>query len=225
MAFELYPSFGATIWSGTTRVPLHLPLLHISAGAGEAIEAITKACSMSPDPMAEIRSLLADVNWRPNLVGAVATLVHRYDGRIVEELWGAFDGGSWVSPQLAVVAACIDDGFVARATSRIEARCDGTEPRVNVLSPAEKHSAGGPEGDFGRRCKGLAALLWICRARQETSQWADERTAEPDIARMLASDIDHADGICQGWAVGLRPLLVEYGVRNTTLDLLAEQAR
>jgi hypothetical protein len=106
-----YPSF-AELFSRPegSPVPLYLELLSLSPGQGSelALYSIRVAIDQSPNVGVEIAALFAEVNWRPQLVGAVALLAGAGGDQTLSALWDAFDSGSWVSPQLVVLQGRID---------------------------------------------------------------------------------------------------------------------
>src|SRR6266446_2089749 len=73
-----------------------------------AVSRVVECCHSSSDPFLDIACLLDEENWRPHLVAAVALSVLGYNRVAFTKLWNAFDAGSWVTPQLAVVAYLCD---------------------------------------------------------------------------------------------------------------------
>src|SRR5277367_3696802 len=85
--------------------PGYLNLLNLDPLRSKlAVSRVIKCCHSSSDPFLDIARLLDEGNWRPHLVAAVALSVLGYDCAAFTKLWAAFDAGSWVTPQLAVVA-------------------------------------------------------------------------------------------------------------------------
>ena len=124
MHFNEFGPFETVFARGSLSVPGYLPLLNLCGGEVQVVlKRIDGAIDESTNPGRYIRRLLQDVNWRMHLVGAVAILLSRDEESLpVDDLWGAFDAGSWVAPQLAVTAFFSDKEFVQRARARVEAR-------------------------------------------------------------------------------------------------------
>lgn len=165
------------------------------------------------DSIGYIRVLLDDPNWRPQIVGAVACLIES-EADVLDNIWQAVDAGSWVTPQLCVVAYFIDPQFLVRARDRIEARCLVSPPEG--LTPAERHSATGPEGVTMRSAKMLASLLALCELSPPLAGWVRELRADQGIREIL--DVDESwnksDRITSNWFNKVTQLFKE---RGTTL--------
>jgi hypothetical protein len=93
----------------------YLKLLRLLPWASSAIAEIERACGDEGAAQAAA-SMLAERNWRPHLVAAVATLFADFDAT---HLWGAIDRGSWVTPQLLVTAYYVDRDLVANVRARV----------------------------------------------------------------------------------------------------------
>jgi hypothetical protein len=101
-------------------VPYHLHLLGLHFD-GEEENVLNKykdiAVSLKDSPNV-IKDLIRDPNWRPALVGnAVVMLLKATD--LQKDLIWRLENGSWVSPQLAVGIALIDEGFAEKEMYRI----------------------------------------------------------------------------------------------------------
>jgi hypothetical protein len=222
--FAAFPTFGRIFWQKRDGVPLHLPLLGIGEDADVSVRVIRKVCFESPDPRSEIQGLLRDLNWRPHLVAAIALMVCERDDGLMADLWCAFDEGSWVSPQLAVAAFCLDPEFGHRASTRIDLLCVGPTPRANILDPASRHSASGPESDYGRRCKALSTLVWLASRDPDFGEWTRAKAHEADVAGLIGNDIHRGDRICEHWSAGLLRLLVSEGMPLPRLRFLVPES-
>lgn len=70
----------------------------------------------------EARALLAGA-WRDQIIAAAAIALARSedppDAALVDALWRALDGISWVAPQLVAAAFVRDDAFARRAADRL----------------------------------------------------------------------------------------------------------
>jgi len=127
------------------------------------LEDVSRALIQSTDPEGEIVTLLGDSDWRCHLVAGVALVISEYKTfpQLVKLLWGALDGGSWVSPQLAVCLASIDPDFSVQAKTRIENGC----PVVVPPPPASNEAAVGrdveqsPHGMMSRLARVIAGFL------------------------------------------------------------------
>lgn len=67
----------------------------------------------------EAPELLADAEWRAQLVATVALTLGGADAASSAALWRAVDGASWVTPQLVAAAFLVDARFEARAEERL----------------------------------------------------------------------------------------------------------
>ena len=65
-----------------------------------------------------ISDLIRDVNWRPTLVGN-ATVILLQAKQFQKDLIWRLENGSWVSPQIAVAIALLNDGFAEEELNRI----------------------------------------------------------------------------------------------------------
>lgn len=180
---------------------LYLSLLNLSPDCQKAIHEIEEALRCSSNPEVEISSLLSDTNWRPQLVGAVAAVLDGPKAVVAQALWRAFDGGSWVSPQLAVCAFYVDRDFSVQAKARIERGCPvsiGAPPR-DLQEAVVRHVEAGPAGPQARSAKAMAALLYLCGLRQECESWLGVFEHDPSVRRLLEEDPDRGDEIAKGW--------------------------
>lgn len=187
---ELGP-FEAVIETG---FPVYLLLLHLDGE--EVLGALTRirnATQEAGDPKRYIRRLLQDEGWRLHLVGAAAMLLtNEQEHLCLEELWNAFDAGSWVIPQLAVTALFSDKEFVKHARARIEARCSVAMPHGFCVATRAA-------GDYRTSCKALASLLAVVRHVPSQSEWIQSVSQDPEVRRMLKDDLDMADEIAEQW--------------------------
>lgn len=199
---ELFGPFTHVFEKGELEVPGHLELLGLnSSGVQVVIDRIVVAINAG-DSQRWLTALLHDVNWRPHLVGAIALIVDQtLDSNL---LWDAIDRGSWVIPQLVVVAAHVDPRFRERIRERVDAQCPVAVP--SGLSPVERHSATGPEGQTDRSAKMLASILAMSTEFPDLAEWR-AHILEDDRARaMLAVDAswNNSDKIVLSWLGSLR---------------------
>ena len=127
-------------------------------------------------------------------------------------LWQAFDGGSWVAPQLAVAGYFSDVKFAERAKLRIENGCSVTPPKG--LNEVERHSATGPADTAGRSAKNMASLLNMCARLSTLSPWVAEIQKQPDVAKMLRYDEawDNSAIIAERWFETISQMYERQGI-------------
>jgi hypothetical protein len=198
----------------SASVPGYLTLLHLQPReAKTAISVIMECCRKSPDAHQDIGRLFDQPDWRPHLVAAVALAAFGYDENTLIKLWSAFDSGSWVTPQLAAVAYLRDPDFAENARVRVRARCPVNDSRVSSMSPLEQHMAAGPAGGRERSAKAAASLVKLLHLLPQQPDWLATELASPDLAALLAEDIDRADKIASGWLAGLRAVLKSLDIK------------
>lgn len=178
-----------------------------------AVSRVIKCCHSSSDPFLDIAPLLDEANWRPHLVAAVALSVLGYNRAAFTKLWAAFDAGSWVTPQLAVVAYLRDPDFPGQARVRLEARCPVDASRVTQSSPLERHLALGPAGATARSAKAASALIYLLNLLGP-SDWLTAELATPDLTALLLGDRDHASTIAECWLVSLKTILNSLAIKT-----------
>jgi hypothetical protein len=156
--------------------------------------------------------LFDDPNWRPHLVGAIALILDDGDRLEAGGLWRAIDAGSWVIPQLVVIALMVDREFPARLVERVESLCPVSVPLG--LSPAERHSATGPGSSRQRSAKLLASLLSVGTAVPSLSSRIAGFREEPAVVELLKQDVDKASDIAASWQ---RQLVEQFRLRGRAL--------
>ena len=125
----------------------YLSLLNLTADdAPKAVELVLDCCRETTNPYRDICRLLADLNWRPHLVAAVAVIVSGHDPEATRGLWHRIDTGSWVTPQIGVALYLVDRDFEAQSRSRLEAGCPVDMSDLMSMAGPERHSATGPAG-------------------------------------------------------------------------------
>lgn len=202
--------FVAVFEKGEGAVGGYLDLLGLRKDRAAAVVEKIATIMEQGDCAGYVRVLFDDPNWRPHIVGAIACLI-KPETDALDSLWKAIDGGSWVTPQLAIAAYFMDSQFPARARTRIEARCPVSPP--DDLTPAERHSATGPANDCGRSAKTLACLLELCGRIPALATWAREVRSEPDVGEMLRDDEswDNSAEITCDWFERVTRLFEERG--------------
>jgi hypothetical protein len=188
----------------------YLALLGLSSGdATEAVKFVRNCCGKVSKPSSDICRLLAESNWRPHLVAAVAMIVSGFDAEAASLLWRRLDCGSWVTPQIAAALFLVDPDFPAQARARLEARCPVDTTELRSMSPIERHSATGPAGTVHRSAKAAAALLQLAGMASPIPPWVQEIRAAKDMQALLAQDIDGSDKIAERWLNRIREITAE----------------
>jgi hypothetical protein len=139
-------------------------------------------------------AMLTDDNWRPHVVGAVATYFDP-SAESIMDCWIAIDAGSWVTPQLAAVVSAVDPNFAGEATTRLE---DGIRVVGNgtfgLSSALELHSAQGPAGTTARSAKTAASLLALLPKSDPSSA----------LTELVEKDIDNSGEIATRWLAAIK---------------------
>jgi hypothetical protein len=177
----------------------YLALLNLSADDSADAVRLVRQCAVADTNRDSILSLLADLNWRPTLVAAVAAAFLPQDSRITDALWHRVDAGSWVVPQIVVILATIDSGFELRARQRLEAHCPLDSSELRALTMVERHSAAGPAGGTERSAKTASVLETILSVANPRPTWLDAVLASTEHRQLVALDIDSAGSIAQSW--------------------------
>jgi hypothetical protein len=158
----------------------YLSLLHLSADdAPQAVELVADCCRKIANPFPDICRMLADSNWRPHLVAAVAVIVSGHDSEVARFLWHRFDSGSWVTPQIGVALYLVDRDFEAQSRLRLEAGC--------------------PVGTADRSAKAAATLLQLLRMNSPIPGWVERVSDSESLRALLAQDVDASATITDRW--------------------------
>jgi hypothetical protein len=175
------------------RTP-YLSLLHLHHERSlDVVRAIRDAVA-TPNSASCVLTLLRDVNWRPHLVGAIATYFDTTNDAITQ-MWAALDAGSWVTPQLAGILSKCDSDFSGKAISRLANCCPlSGDPEYSMESPIERHSAQGPAGSHHRSSKSAASLFALLPAN-DSAQFA----SNDDLQTLIADDFDGSADIAASW--------------------------
>ncbi len=210
------PDFGpfrTALRSEGTKVAGYLMLLGLPRDDAADLHLVIDRIAVAlDDPEAPrwVAALLAEMNWRPHLVAAIAYLLDGPSRLPSDSLWSAIDAGSWVVPQLVVTAFFTDRDFASRAALRLD-RCCPISPlgAYERLSPAEQHTVGhAPSGKLAASLLALAAEVPELRAREGV--WR----AEPEIRALLDRDAswDSSEEITAGWSARIRACFSQRGV-------------
>ncbi len=184
--------------------PAYLDLLHLRNI--HAVSKVRDCCRASSNPIPDIGRLLDEANWRPHLVGATALAVLGYDRVAFDKFWSAFDAGSWVAPQLAVVAYLRDPDFPEKAKVRVLSRCPVDLSRVTPMDALERHVVSGPAGSIERSAKAANSLIYLLKL-QGPSDWLATELTSPDLATWLSTDCDGGSSIAGAWLHSLTTAL------------------
>lgn len=180
-------------------VPIYLTLLNLGSGSELAVAILRRILEGDTNLTPQIVALLADFNWRPQLVGAVAMGLGAANEESRDALWRAFDSGSWVSPQLAALAFLVDENFEDRSRLRMEAGCPINLDRLQGLDWVVRHSAAGPGSFASHSSKALSALAGLCQRLPEPHVWLEPLLIREDIEQSIKSDYDGGERIATGW--------------------------
>lgn len=186
-------------------VPIYLTLLNLGNGSELAVTILRRILEGDTNLTPQIVALLADFNWRPQLVGAVAMGLGAANEESRAALWQAFDSGSWVSPQLAAIAFLVDENFEALSRLRIEAGCPINPINRELLEGLDwpvRHSAAGPGSFASHSSKALSSLADLCQRLPATHAWLDPILMREDIQQSIKSDYDGGGRIATGWLNG-----------------------
>jgi hypothetical protein len=197
-----FPTFSPIFDRGTIYLGF---LLFESNDLNEAVSFIRDACSKSKNPSSEIMSLLFENGWREHLLAAIAILTQKnLSPEICRELWRAFDQGSWVSPQLAVIAWLRDPNFGSNAQARIRNGCPQDTTNIDLLPSIERHVAAGPTSNSQRSAKGLSALVYLIGLSEKAKGWLTKELKRDELARLLNQDEDFGGKIAEKWLANVR---------------------
>jgi hypothetical protein len=197
----------ASIWTGQT--PRHLVLLDLldEKGAELAIQMLSDIIAQEHSAQDDLQVLLADRNWRPQLVGATALAFGWGSASHWDEAWRQLEMGTWVSPQLVVALSRVDPKFKERAHVLLERLVSSGTPagfsikgHIGLRSWASRHSERGPGGTRQERAKTISALLAILGPGD---QWVAGNVGRMELQELLASDADDGGKIAATWAARL----------------------
>jgi hypothetical protein len=203
-----FPSFETLfVMNDVAKVPLYLPLLHVSDDASLAVTEIKRCVRQSgPNLTVELTEMFIQPDWRPHLVAAVALLADAATDEQINLLWDAISRPSWVSPQLAASASLIDPRFHERARLMIERRCLLIDERLIGIGALERHVALGPLPNELHSAKILSALMVLCSLKGEPA-WLLTLNSASDIRTILASDEDGGGEIAVQWITAITPVI------------------
>lgn len=201
MGLEFGP-FNEVFEKGELNVPGHLVLMNVTRSEETTVVIRRIETALAHSAADEgLRRLLNDVNWRPHLAAAIAVWMLEDPLPYLPLVWGAIRAGSWVSPQLLVVAADRDPDFDRTAQKRLTELCAVQPPRG--LTSAERHSATGPACGRGRSAKEASAILEVAAGKP----WLAGAASDPALRELVAGDIDGGGQIASFWGHRVRDML------------------
>lgn len=195
---KTYAQFGAfadVLKSPGEPVPLVLLSMR-SMQVGPVIARIERALSVE-GAIPAVEAMLANPDWRTQLVGALALILDGGRRLSPTALWAAIDAGSWVTPQLVATGYLVDPAFPARVRERLEANCSVVVPAN--LSAVERHRATGPATAEQRSAKLLASLVRIGMLVPALTGWLRTAASRPELAALQAADRDKSGNIAENW--------------------------
>jgi O-acetyl-ADP-ribose deacetylase (regulator of RNase III) len=196
-----HPSFDPVLENPGT---LYLSLLNLGADAAETIELIRNIAGRSPDPDTEITALFQG-GWRLELIAGIAVLTGAATPATLKGLWQAIDRGSWVSPQLVVIASLLDPCFVDQAKRRLLVRCPIVQGERHTMDLMKAHVTHGPDDDRERSAKTFGALLQRLWQQPEEREWLKSRLSLADVMHEMFHDSSGQD-FAREWARALATL-------------------
>jgi len=183
----------------------YLDLLNLGPGADAAIDRLRGILDAEQYKMSEIEALLADVDWRPQLVAAVAIAIDPSTHIAIPSLWSALLGGTWVAPQLAAVLSIADRDFEEIAQRKIDGLCRIEGTRWLSIGGAPDQSGPGVVNHFSG--KALSALIAMCELRPEWQFWLNPLVDRADVKDAVAKDFDGGGYIATRWLKSLQQML------------------
>lgn len=130
----------------------------------EALTLLRSCLESCRNPDQEILTMLAQSDWRPQFVAALALLHQGANEPSLNALWKVFDEDSWVAPQVCLVLAVLD----SQANEKMKKRL--------LLGPEDRRSY---------RC--WSTLCWFMALTEEGREWLLARfTLEELLSRVLS---------------------------------------
>lgn len=207
---DQFGSFASVFAAAELPVPGHLTLLNPEADAQIMLARLERARAQ-PDARFGLRAMFRDTNWRPHLVACVTLLLEpsgSVEPSLLDALWETLNAGSWVSPQLVVVASLLDPAFADRSGARLRAGCPISTPR---LTAAQRHHAMGPGIDVLRSGKEAGAL--IAMRQQLDPPLLQPATNDPRLDELLQT-ADDGGALAVAWRRAIETQIVAYRSGN-----------
>jgi hypothetical protein len=167
------------------------------AEARAVLDLLRQSIASSDNASAEVANLLKELHWCYQFIGAMAILMGNATTETIQELWRAFDSGSWVLPQLAVVAFYGDPDFAIQARRRIKTGCPIETEKLGDLDWITRHTVAGPISFEVQSRKAMASLLYLCRQSPNSADWLEleEALTHNDALK----DSDNGESITHRW--------------------------
>ncbi len=179
----------------------YLSLLHLHDQHSLVVVRAIRDAVSKPNSASCKLSLLRDVNWRPQLVGVIATH-YAPTNDAISQLWAALDSGSWVTPQIASILSRCDPTFVGSAVSRLTDLCPlSNDPEYSIYSRMKHHSSQGQADSHHRSSKSAAALFALLPA-----DVSDQFASNADLHKLIGADHDDSADTATSWLARLLEL-------------------
>jgi len=179
----------------------YLPFLRMnSPNVQNALTNLSDVLRSSDDAHGYIELMLQGRNWRPHLVASVAALLSHDRASYGSALWRAFDYGSWVAPQLAVVLYFSDPEFGREAKHRVASRCPVT-------------AAPDSDAAFERvvRSKNIASLARALSHLPSETNWVASELQRADVRTLIKADSDSSGEIVDSWLEAVQIQFAKFG--------------
>ncbi|MFN8613247.1 MAG: hypothetical protein U0931_37260 [Vulcanimicrobiota bacterium] len=168
--------------------------------------------------LAEISVELSDLEqllklgWRDQIVAGVASLFHPDPQSCLPLVWGAFDSGSWASPQLGVCAMLLSPQDPSEAQRRVLLRCPVYAQHLEGTDPMWRHVNHGSAAIQSHSTKAMAALLETLARSPQGRAWLTSHLAFEEAFWALESDFwDQGEDISRSFSNPIGPLLSALG--------------
>lgn len=189
------------------EAPSYLKLLYPHDDAIIVLERIRAAVEASGLTLEQtLTTMLRELNWRPQIVAAVAMLIKR-NTTCLPELWSAIFRPCWTSPQLCAVASRLDPEFLLRSRAWFDDGCQMSIESALRMSPPERHSALGPSSIAQHASKVAASLASLCELDAPSEEWLTRALQQDRVKELIANDVDHVGEIAVRWRQGMDRLL------------------
>lgn len=174
--------------------------------------------------LSDLEQLLTE-GWRDQIVAGVACLFHPDPEACLPLVWGAFDSGSWASPQLGVCAMLLEPDDPSQAQRRLLLRCPVETRKLEGTDPMWRHVVHGSAALKSHSTKAMAALLETLARSPEGRDWLVSHLSFEEAYWALEVDFwDHGENLSRGWSSAIGPMLAELG-KNPPAWLLADSPK
>ncbi len=169
-------------WNGH---PNHLPLMGLHNDNDEpkewnlnkSLERLDLICDNNSEELIikGIHNLLRNENWRPHLVGILASfkISPEEQKKLIPNFWARLEKGSWISPQILSVLSIIDVEFELKGKGILD---NGFRVSYSPMEMIEHHSARGPEGSKGASEKVINSINALLENKDDDFGWKGNLT-------------------------------------------------